>query len=172
MKQLFMAAAACVLLAACQNPTPSSDAKATSDQEKVTDEAYQQVGLPRITNFNEKKLATKIMEMRDNPNLVTYAYLQGMDGKLRCFGKGLGFGLPYGVQLTNPEKVVQNYSESYGTLPQSETNGLFPPSSVDATWYMLIDPKTGHAAPAYVEPHLTISTFPMNGPSVAEPCPE
>lgn len=167
MKTSIIALAACAALAACQAPT--TDDKASAEQERITQEAQQQVGLPRVANFTEKKLATKIMEMRDDPNLLTYAYLQGIDGKLRCFGKGIGFGIPYAVQLTNPQRALSSYHDT-AVIDQADPNGLFMPGGADATWYMLIDPKTGKATPTYVEPHLTVATFPLTGPSVAEAC--
>lgn len=171
---IVAASIAALSLAGCGEYTPTSDQQASAEQAQVTSEAQQQVGLPRVANFTEKKLATKIMEMRDNPNLLTYAYLQGMDGKLRCFGKGVGFGIPYSTQISNPQRVLR--ASEYpgtgpgGTIAQAEPNGLFMPAGADATWYMLIDPKTKQATPTYVEPHLTVSTFPLTGPSVAEPC--
>lgn len=172
MNKIAVAGLAAVSLAACQQQV-SSDAEYADRvaTEKLQAEANAQVGMPRVQNFTEKRLATKLAELRDKPNLLTYAYVQGMDGKLTCFGKGIGFGIPYSTQITNPQKA-DGSSYGYYTLPQAEPNGLYMPESATATWYMLIDPATGEASPVYVEPNLTVSTRPLTGPSVSAPCPK
>jgi hypothetical protein len=173
MKSQIVIAASLFALAGCTPPAPpSAERRATAETDRLQAEAHSQIGLPRINNFTEKRLATKLSELRDKPNLLTYAYVQGMDGMLRCFGKGVGFGIPYATQITNPSKVEDLCSSSYcpEVLPQAEPNGLYMPESASATWYMLIDPKSGEASPVYVEPNLTVSTKPLTGPAVAAPC--
>lgn len=159
-------------LAACNaQPTPSAEAQATAETNRLQGEAQSKIGLPRINSFTEKRLATKLAELRDKPDLLTYAYVQGMDGLLRCFGKGIGFGLPYSTQITNPQKIAERRIDyGYAITPQAEPNGLYMPESASATWYMLVDPATGEASPVYVEPNLTVSTRPLTGPAVAAPC--
>jgi len=158
-----------VTVAACTVSPPSAEEKDADATKQLQAEASQQVGLPRINNFTEKRLATRLAELRDKPDLVTYAYVQGMDGLLRCFGKGIGFGIPYSTQITNPERLSGDFHDSTA-LPQAEPNGLYMPESASATWYMLIDASTGEANPVYVEPNLTVSIKPLHGPAVAAPC--
>lgn len=169
MRNILVTLAACGALSACSEYPQTTEQKNTAETSRLQAEADSKIGLPRINNFVEKRLATKLAELRDQPDLMTYAYVQGIDGRLTCFGKGIGFGIPYSTQITNPEKAG-GYSPSYYTLPQAEPNGLYMPSSASATWYMLIDAKTGKAAPVYVEPNLTVSTVPLNGPAVAAAC--
>lgn len=175
MRTIVLAALAATMLTACKYDAPQSTERGVAaQQDQMTQEATQEIGLPRITNFTEKRLATRIEEMRDDPNLITYAYVQGFDGKLRCFGKGVGFGLPYAVQVTAAHKFARADCGQYSCdqlVDQSEPNGLYMPDQAEATWYMLIDPKTGKAQPTYVEPRLTVSPFPLTGPSVQDPCP-
>jgi hypothetical protein len=140
------------------NPNQSSDSNLEDKQEQVMQEANAQVGMPAIKNFQERKLAKQIFELRDKEDLVCYAYLfNQVSGKLIFIGKCMGYGLPYSVQYTNPQKY------RYGiALPQADPNGLFMPEGLDATWIMLIDPDTGKPHPVYVEPNVIVSPFKLD----------
>jgi hypothetical protein len=136
----------------------SADSKQRRATKKSLKEAHRQIGMPAIKNFQERKLAKMIFELRDQENLVCYAYLVNkMTGKLVFLGKCIGFGLPYSVQYTNPERYVVGG----GTLPQADPNGLFMPQGLSATWLMMIDRRTGKARPVYIEPEIVVSPFPL-----------
>lgn len=140
--------------------TPASDKMQKEKQEQMAQQANQQVGMPGVTNFTEKRLVRTIYELRDK-NVATFSYLPDMNGKLWHLCDSIGYGLPYGVQFSNPDKVVQSYSQSFGTLPQSEPNGLFMPSTAEGTWIICASPK-GDPAPVYVEPRVIVSPFKLN----------
>jgi hypothetical protein len=103
---------------------------------------------PNITNYYEYQQEMQIYAERDNSNLILNAYLQSLDGSLRCLGKVKGFGIPYSTQISPP---------SNGTQPVREPNGLFPSNNTNADWVQLIDPKTGKAYVTFVEPNLIIT---------------
>jgi hypothetical protein len=133
-------------------------------------EAVRQVGMPAIKNFQEKKLAKMIYELRDQEDLICFAYLKSLEGKPVFLGQCVGFGLPYCVQYSNPEKVVDieelhriNYPGRgrLTQMPQPEPNGLFMPATLSATWLMMIDPETGDVRPVYIEPEIIVSPFPL-----------
>jgi hypothetical protein len=145
--------------------TNDADADLQRKTEKSMQEANAQIGMPAIKNFQERKLAKMIFELRDQENLVCYAYIQNyMTGELVFVGKCIGYGLPYSVQYTNPEKVVHKMRHnggSFGTLPQADPNGLFMPTGLSATWLMMIDPSSGKPRPVYFEPQVVVSPFPL-----------
>ena len=126
---------------------------------KLMAEANSQIGMPAIKNFQERKLAKFIFELRDKENLKTYAYIVNhMTGKLVHIGDCIGYGLPYSVQYTNPQKwAAQGLS-----LPQADPNGLYMPQGLSATWLLMIDKKTGKARPVYVEPEIIVSPFKLH----------
>lgn len=162
MRNLFIILITVLLLTSCDGIQQSSDGQLEDKQEQVMQEANAQVGMPSIKNFQERKLAKQIFELRDKEDLVCYAYLfNQVSGKLIFLGKCMGYGLPYSVQYTNPMKKVTGYQCSV-TLPQSDPNGLFMPEGLDATWIMLIDPDTGKPHPVYVEPNVIVSPFKLN----------
>ncbi len=131
----------------------STDRKQRVATEQIVNEAHRQVGMPGISNFTERKFARKILELRDT-NLSTFTYIVDMHGKLHFVCNSIGYGLPYSVQFTNPEKRTYNG----GTIPQPDPNGLFMPDGLSATW-ILCDDGDGGVSPVYSEPDLLVTPF-------------
>lgn len=155
----------------CENKgNDTSDAVVANQTEKMMNEANRQIGMPNIVNFQEKKIMKEIYELRDQENLVCYAYFFDRDkGCVGQFiGKCIGYGLPYSTQYSNPEKIVYagGYQNGFGAIPQPEPNGLFMPEGLNATWLLLIDPKTNKARPVYIEPEIIVSPFQLPHESI------
>lgn len=151
---ILMISLVLIFMTSCEESADSIQRKRTAAALK---EADAQIGMPAIKNYQERKLAKMIFELRDKEKLITYAYITSMSGKLIFIGKCIGFGLPYSVQYTNPMKRL--YNTGGGTIPQADPNGLFMPGGLSATWLMMIDPKTKKARPVYVEPQIIVSPF-------------
>ena len=152
----------------CAPVEDTSDSKMTEQTELAMKEMNAQIGMPAIKNFQERKLAKMIFELRDQVDLITYAYIVSLEGKLIFVGKCIGFGLPYSVQYTNPQKMVNRYGQPITStgwdpfiLPQADPNGLFMPTGLSATWLMMID-KNGKPNPVYFEPEIVVSPFPLH----------
>lgn len=142
----------------------NSNDKQNEYSDKQGQMADKKWGQPRVDNFTEYQMAKEITELRDQQNLVMNAYLQGNDGALRCFGKVVGYGLPYSTQITPP---YASSSSGYQN-PVREPNALFMPDSAEATWVRLIDPKTSKSAVTYVEPRLLITPLELPCKSLNE----
>lgn len=140
--------------------TPSSDQIQKEQTEKALQEAAKEVGHPAIVNWQEKKMVKELIELRDQENVLCYAYIVSMSGKLVFLGKCYGYGIPYSTQFSNPEKKMYEHG-TYGTLPQAEPNGLFMPDGLAATWLHMIDPE-GNVRPVYIEPEIIVSPYPMH----------
>lgn len=154
----------CIVIGGCSPVTTKSSDKVMAEQtEMAMREANAQVGMPAIKNFQERKLAKMIFELRDREDLICYAYIVNqMKGELVYIGKCLGFGLPYSVQYTNPEVIADSLHQGgYAILPQADPNGLFMPEGLSATWLMMLD-KNGEPHPVYVEPEIMVSPFPLH----------
>ena len=159
-KVLFLLCLVSVLAGCDDAKVPSADKKQATETRQRLAEADRQIGMPDITRFTERKLAKDILELRDK-EITTYCYIVNLNGELIFLGEAIGFGLPYSVQYTNPEKMVHknDYNGgSFGTLPQADPNGLFMPSGLSATWVMLKGPD-GEIHPVYVEPEIIVSPF-------------
>jgi len=168
-KVLFTVMVAVVMISVgCERDIPNDadrdQARKTADAMK---EANAQVGMPGLVNYQEKKLAKMLYELRDQEKLVCYAYLKSLEGKAVYLGMCIGYGLPYCVQFSNPERVADfddilpraGIGAHLDTLPQPEPNGLFMPQSLSATWLMMIDPTTSEQRPVYIEPEIIVSPF-------------
>lgn len=146
----------------CERTVSSNDLLAQK-QEQLMVEANAEIGMPAIKNFQERKLMKMILELRDQENLVCYAYIiPEMTGKPVFLGKCIGYGLPYATQYTNPMKTESSYQGGFEILPQADPNGLFMPASADGTWLMMIDPNTNEPRPVYCEPKVLVSPFKLN----------
>lgn len=152
---LFLA----VVIAGCDE-VPTTDQKTQQQQEQLSAEASKQTGLPGITNFTEKKLVKKLYELRDQ-QIPTYSYAVDFNGGLHHVCDSIGYGLPYGVQFTNPESHYWNSQGNYN-LPQAEPNGLFMPPAAEGTWIICSGEKNGDIRPVYVEPRVVVSPFKLH----------
>lgn len=161
MKRLIAAIFLGVVCIACDDPTPpTSDQIQTAQQEKVTQEATAQTGMPAIKNFRERKLLKDILELRDQDGLITFTYtFSEMTGKYLFFCDSVGYGIPYATEYTNPQRVVQSYSQSFGAMPQADPNALFSPSAAEGTWVMCKNPEGKDVRPIYIEPRVIVSPF-------------
>jgi hypothetical protein len=154
---LFLLISLAVLFLSAEECNHSnSDDVQRRDQERISQQCNTAVGMPSIVNCQEKKWMKMILEMRDNTKLATYTYIVDMQGKYHLICNSIGFGLPYAVQFTNPQRLA--YS-SGATLPQADPNGLFSPPTADGTWVLCLNPETNKLAPIYVEPRIIVSTF-------------
>lgn len=153
-----------LVLAGCADFSGStkSDLDQARHQEQAAQEANAQSGFPGITAFTEKKMVKMLYELRDK-KIATFTYAQDMQGKLWHVCDSIGFGLPYGVQYTNPEKDIYATTSAsvHHNLPQPEPNGLFMPPTAEGTWVMCAGPK-GEIDPMYIEPRVVVSTHKLH----------
>ena len=143
----------------CAGSSGTADEQVARQQETSQRQQVAQTGQPGITNYTEAKLVKHLYELRDQ-KIVTYTYVPDMNGKLWHLCNSIGYGLPYGVQFSNPEKVTKDSQYGYGTLPQAEPNGLYMPPSAEGTWIVCANPNgSGDVSPVYVEPRVIVSPF-------------
>ena len=172
MRAIFTAVlvTAALLMGCGSDPAMGSNEAQSNQNEAMVADGRMQTGMPAIVNFQELKLAKMIYELRDAEDLLCYAYIVNLNGDLIFVGECIGYGLPYSVQFSNPERVWMEHDYSGttgssndigGTIPQPEPNGLFMPEGLSATWIMLIDPSTGEPRPVYFEPTIVVSPFPL-----------
>ena len=160
---IFAALAATFALAGCDSPVPTSDQIQNAKQEELSKQGVESVGLPAIKNFQEKRLMKDILELRDQPNLVTYAYIIDLNGHTHKVCDSIGYGLPYATQFTNPQRVARlETHDGITAIPQADPNGLFSPASADGTWVLCKVPGKDDVKPLYVEPHVIVSPFPLS----------
>lgn len=149
----------------CDSATPpQADRQQQDAQEHMSEQSNAEIGMPGVTNYEEKRIMRRLYEMRDK-NIATYTYMVDMNGNLHHVCDSMGYGLPYGVQYSNPEKrVAFTGSDPYHAdfnLPQSEPNGLFMPPTAEGTWIICAS-NSGQFTPMYIEPRVIVSPFRLN----------
>ena len=147
----------------------SADRKQAEATQKLLGEAQREIGMPNLTNFQQRKMMKWIYELADREDLVTYTYIKNeMTGQFIFVGKSIGYGVPFSAQFTNPERIwdmereggAKNKSYDNGeiqVIPQADPNGLFMPTSSSATWVIMINPETGEPKPQYWEPEIVVT---------------
>ena len=131
--------------------------------EDMVTQAHDKVGMPQITEYSERRLLKRIMELRDGM-IASHSYIVGENNNTEKLCQSMGYGLPYGVQFVNPEKAVIKYDHkavSVGSLPQPDPNGLFSPRNVDATWVNCVT-VSGEQKPVYSEEKVVTSPVPLD----------
>ena len=136
----------------------------TSSQENTyTEQTKSQIldmhGMPNISHGYEYAQLKDIYELRDDPNLICYWYTKNdMSGKWVYQGTCIGYGIPYGASITNPEQ----YEYGGATLPLAEPNGLYTNGvTSSATWVLTTD-KDGNVKPTYVESEIAVTQSKMD----------
>jgi hypothetical protein len=155
---LVITASLLLCLAACEEGVPSSDQIANQKQEQLSKQAVQEVGMPAIVNFQEKRVLKQILELRDT-KIATVTYIVDWQAKLHKFCDSIGYGIPYATQYTNPQRAQHPYAGVWYTIPQADPNGLFSPAAAEGTWVLCLNPETKDVAPVYVEPRIVASPF-------------
>jgi hypothetical protein len=136
----------------------SSDRAQRKATNNLTAQAQQQVGMPGVTNFTERRIVSQLYTLRDQ-NITTHAYVMDWQGRLWFLCDSLGYGLPYGVQFTNPHRLIDPSYHNSAQIDQAEPNGLFMPPSAEGTWVICAAKKTGEFQAVYVEPRVIVSPF-------------
>lgn len=172
MKTIFsvLIIGATIALYSCESGKEQLDSNADmqKETERSMNEANREIGMPAIVNFQEKKLMKQIYELRDQEDLICYAYYIDMQGAKHFLGRCVGYGLPYSTQFSNPQSYKNHEGfgdggSDYGIfMPQPEPNGLFMPDGLSATWLLLIDPATNKPRPIYIESEILVSPFKLH----------
>lgn len=139
----------------------SSDTKMAEAQESIAAQANNEVGLPIIKHFAEKRTLKEILEMRDQ-EVATYTYyISEYDGKLHLLCQSIGFAISAATQYTNPQKIAGS-AHYYAVIAQADPNGLFSPASTEGSYVRCLNKTTGKVGVMYTEPRVIVSQWPLN----------
>lgn len=135
-----------------------SNTQQTAQQETILEQATNAVGMPAITNFQERRMLKAVLELRDQ-SISTVTYITDLNGHLHKVCDSIGYGIPYATQYTNPSYVSWHGGNEPTVLPQADPNGLFSPASADGTWVNCLDPTSKQSRVVYIEPRVIVSPF-------------
>jgi hypothetical protein len=161
---------ALVGLSACGVLNDTAAERQSKATRTAMDAADRDIGMPRIANYAQRKLLKNAYEDMDQTTLV-YVYTQALDGRFVCLGQAVGYGVSLGTQFTAPH--TPDYLGQGGVYeqPQPEPNGLYMPESGAATIVNIIDPATGKARTALIEPDVVTTPNKLPASAVAVQCP-
>jgi hypothetical protein len=157
------------LLVGCS--TTSAPPSVTRQEQKAVENQDQVYANTQPTPFFDKSLDRALLIQiykKRQEAVATWTYVQSeYTGKVLFFCPSIGFPIPGGTQLTNPNKIIErsyNGAQSnwgWGTaIPQSEPNGLYSPSTSEGT-YVMCSNEDGSVSPAYLEPKVQTFFQPM-----------
>lgn len=159
---LGICALALFIMGADDDCTSSPESVEAQRQAQMTRQANQEVGMPAIINFQEKRILKNILELRDQ-QIKTITYTQDLGAKLHKLCDSVGYGIPYATQYTNPQKLAWRDYHDSAVIAQADPNGLYSPADAEGTWAMCLNPQNKELAPVYVEPRIVVSPFPLPG---------
>jgi hypothetical protein len=149
----------------CDDPTPpTANQREQRAQAQLTAESQMTVGMPNITNFNQKKQLKAIIEAFDQPNLITYSYIVNMSGKAVPLCRSQGYGFNEATQFTNPLAIEWRQGQGSGSsiasgvVGQADPTGLYSPTTSEGTLLMCLT-TAGKVLPVRSEP--SILTLPV-----------
>lgn len=114
----------------------------------------------------ERAQANTLLSIRNLKMFNTYVYIVDVNGNFTKLCNARGFGLPYAVQLTNPLKLAFPDNSESAVVANADPNGLYYPSSANATWILCIVNKgeDGYVlSPQYIEENVNVFTFEVDG---------
>lgn len=156
--QLILIALAAALLFGATSCDDESDADKT-DREFMDRIAYNFTSAQPAHEYDMSQARENLLAAQDALALGADSWtFQSIDGKGVSFQcPSLGFPIPFGAQITNPEKIVDR-SEGDVTVSQMEPYGLFPPADVRATLANCVLPN-GEIGVFYSEQDLATFMF-------------
>lgn len=147
-------------LIACDVPPKDSNRIQAEQQERILQEGTSQLGMPAIKNFREKRTLKMIYELRDQEGLSTYTYVVAeQTGKPVFLCDSVGYAISDATGYTNPDKLMRDNGQSFGTMTQAEPNGLFTPDVSDTNWVLCIDPQDKKPLPVFVSSKIIVSAY-------------
>lgn len=166
---LFAVCAFAIAADGCSRQS-SGEARQEEAVENAVSRAQDMHGNPSVQNFKEYDWASTIMELRDR-GVSTFTYTEDMIGRKHFMCESLGYGMPYGVQLANPQQIEKSYHND-PVREQAEVNGLYMPRNVAATWILCSCGSEQRSCPAgfsdlgfyphYSEPTLHVTPVELN----------
>lgn len=154
------------VLSACGQTAATKLQQAESDQQnKVVLDILTNQPVPDLKGYSfERDIVVQLMQARNKSTVLNWVYLYSpQTNQFMEICRAVGFPIPYGVQLTNPQTVVTTCRGngsgcSNDVVGQAEVNALYPPVSADATWVLCLTEDGSRVYPSYQEPR--VSTFP------------
>lgn len=155
--KLIIGLLAVLLLAGCALAPPRVAVNEQNANVEILDRVMRGIPAPDLgSRPYERKIAVEMMGQRNTTVRSTYTYQITEQGKIISICESLGYPIPYAVQITNPKRS-EIIGGRYELMDSPENNGLYMPSSAEASWIPCV--FNGKVHPVYYEGR--VSTFPI-----------
>ena len=161
MKRILLTTILSVLLV-----TPAFSAgtnKAIAEIQRVNSQQEQYATVQPVPFFDFSLERDKVIQLYQirNSRVATHTVWRSEMGTIEGDCPSEGFGIPYGVSLTNPLQIGDAaHQVNIAVVEQAEPNGLFASKNTTATWVMCIG-QGGSQEPHYVETKVTVYPYPV-----------
>lgn len=165
-KKLFLIVllALVFLLAACEE---NKTGGLQQEEKQTASQATLYANVQPVPYFEwslERHIMIQIYRAR-NEAAATYSYvLNPYDNSIMFECASIGYPIPGGTQLTNPEQLVYEDAPGEGSvgsaLPMMEPNGLYSPATAAGTYVSCVN-DDGTISPVFVEWYVWTFPYPM-----------
>lgn len=150
---LFVFVVLALALAGCATPADSAERVSVEQQQK---QYVLSQPVPQFDWSLERHEMIELYRARNNA-VSTYSVVYSQYRGVITFAcPSIGYPIPGGTQLTNPEKGVGTYYP----LPQAEPNGLYSPGTSAGTYVMCVN-EDGTISPVYIEENVMTFAYPV-----------
>lgn len=162
-KGLFLLIVLVLMLTACSGDPNVAGKGVVAEQARTRDQISQYADSQPIPSFEwslERAIVIAVYRAR-NEAAATFSYgINPYNNSIIWECASVGYPIPGGTKLTNPQQI--GYKSEYGvvTLPMAEPNGLYMPESSAGTFVSCINPD-GTVSPVFSEWYVMTFPYPM-----------
>jgi hypothetical protein len=154
-----------LFLAGCGNREPSAEEQDQADTNQIMSDLGKTQPIPKISYSQTRASLIKILELEGKVT-ATWTVERAMDGRILTIFPSIGYPIPGGTSLTNPQQLTCQYyyraagSYTCGTIGQAEPTGVFPPTTSEGTRVIQVL-KDGSKVVFYSEGKLSTYAYPI-----------
>jgi hypothetical protein len=152
-------------LVGCGNYKPTAEEKDQAETDKIMNDLGQTQKIPKISYSQTRASLIKILELEGKAT-ATWTVERSMDGRILTIFPSIGYPIPGGTSLTNPQQLTcrayssTSASNSCSTIGQAEPTGVFPPTTSEGTRVIQVMPD-GSKVVFYSEGKLSTYAYPV-----------
>jgi hypothetical protein len=160
-----------VLLAACGD-VPQGMQKEDSFTNQTAGNFTNAQSAPVLEWSLERYEMIQLLIARNNAVSTFSLVWDEMRGKIRWSCPSVGYPIPGGTSLTNPQQLIDlPGTDAYASMPRMGVNGLYQPDTSYGTFVMCVN-EDGTYSPIFIEDSVLAFPYPMmerNGQLVKVP---
>jgi hypothetical protein len=153
------------ILGGCGEHKPTAEEKDQANTNQIMTDLGKIQKIPKINYSQTRASLIKILELEGKAT-ATWTVERSMDGRILTIFPSIGYPIPGGTSLTNPQQLTcrayssTSVSYSCSTIGQAEPTGVFPPTTSEGTRVIQVMPD-GSKVVFYSEGKLSTYAYPV-----------